>query len=92
MTDPASSPTIADVFHRMYMASDRKVGFSGTLAGLLHMDVDGLKALYDMPAPDPEGPDFGSDVLAIATAVGCSPYTLAELLGEWTPTAWGTSA
>lgn len=86
MTDPGAPPTVAEVFHPMYMASERKFGFSTTLAELLQMDFATLRALYDPPAPDPDSPDFGRDGRAIAAEVGCAPDILAHLLRRCTPT------
>ena len=84
MSGDAPPHTIADVLHHMYVASVDPYRFPGALAALLGMGVDGLRALYDQPAPDPEGPDFGERVGAIAGRVGCDPAVLAELLREWT--------
>jgi len=75
MTDATQPATVGEVFHR----------FPGALAGLLGMEVDGLRALYDMPAPDPRSPDFGVQVQAVAADVGCAPDILAHLLRCWTP-------
>jgi len=84
MRGDAPSRIIADVLHHMYVASADPYRFPEALAALLGMQVGGLRALYDQPAPDPEGPDFGERVLAIAGQVGCDPAVLAELLREWT--------
>ena len=83
MSGDALPHTIADVLHHMYVASADPYRFPEALAALLGMQVDGLRALYDQPAPDPEGPDFGERVLAIAGQVGCDPAVLAALLREW---------
>ena len=58
--------TIADVLHHMYMASADPYRFPAALAAVLGIGVGGLRALYDQPAPDPEGPDFDERVLTIA--------------------------
>ena len=92
MSGDAPSRTVADVLHHMYVASADPYRFPGALAALLGMGVDGLRALYDQPAPDPEGPDFGERVLAIAGQVGCDPAVLAELLREWAPAGEGRTA
>ena len=90
MTDPAAPPTIADVFHYMYVASPDPYRFPTTLAALLGMGVDGLKALYDRPAPDPDEPDFARKVRAIAAEVGCAQDILAHLLRRWMPVGEGS--
>ena len=84
MSGDTSPRTVADVLHHMYAASTDPYRFPTTLAALLGIKVDGLRALYDQPAPDPEGPDFAERVGAIAGQVGCDPAVLAELLREWT--------
>jgi len=83
MSGDAPPRTVADVLHHMYVKAADPYRFPEALAALLGMGMDGLRALYDQPAPDPEGPDFGERVLAIAGQVGCDPAVLAELLREW---------
>ena len=85
MSADAPSCTVADVLHHMYAASADPYRFPGTLAALLGMGVDGLRALYDQPAPDPDDPHFAERVGAIAGQVGCDPAVLAALLREWAP-------
>ena len=87
MSGDLPPPTVADVLHHMYAASADPYCFPSALAALLSMQIDGLRALYDQPAPDPEGPDFAERVGAIAGQVGCDPAVLAELLREWAPAA-----
>lgn len=82
MSGAAPPCTVADVLHHMYLASKDPYRFPASLAALLGMGADGLRALYDQPAPNPDGPDFGERVLAIAGRVGCDPAVLAELLRE----------
>lgn len=79
--------TVADVLHHMYLASADPYRFPSALAALLGMQIDGLRALYDQPAPDPNDPDFGERVGDIAGQVGCDPAVLAGLLREWAPAA-----
>jgi len=87
MTDNAPLHTFAGVFHHMYVANGERFHFSETLAALLRMDIANLRALYDLPAPDPDEPDFARRVHAIAGEVGCAPDILAHLLRRWTPGA-----
>ena len=85
MSQRPASPTIADVLHHMYAASAEPLRFPARLAGLLGMEIEHLRALYDRPAPHPASPAFTAEVLAVARHVGCDPDVLAELLAEWTP-------
>jgi len=85
MSGDAPPHTVADVLHHMYVASADPYRFPSALAALLGMGVDGLRALYDQPAPDPEDPGFGERVGTIAGQVGCDPAVLAELPRAWAP-------
>ena len=90
MTDSGPGHTVAGVFHHMYVANGERFHFSETLAELLGMDIANLRALYDLPAPDPRSPDFDDRVQAISANLGCAPDILAHLLRHWMPVGEGS--